>query len=501
MISEAVENDVYLSPVVWKAKKISKENFDHSNVVWIEFDGKHSLKWDQIPEPHLVVQTSVATHQHCYWKVAPIDVEAVEEVNRRLTYFLEADTSGYDYQQVLRVPDTVNYKHNLPVKLIRLEKSQPVGLEIFDSAPVIEKNAEVFTYEGLLNVDEVIRDNDMDAYLISRIRNDISIHPHRSEFLMSTGHLMAEAGLDPLEIVTCLYYIDCRIKKFVGREDQLKRLSEIASIATFKAQQALYVSVYSPMDIVNHHIELDWLVPGFLHSTGMWIITAMPGTGKTQWCFDLAYRLACGLKVLDKEAYKKPLVVAFLSLEMDVVELKYIFQAHFKEFSSNPLWNKNVFVISPDMENETISIEKTIKEINPDVLIIDSISELASDDLNETEARKIMRWLKKMRKGCNMGIVAIHHNRKANDSNKKPNKLADLYGSYLFGKNTETVASMWHEDGRETIDFDFLKARFGKKMNYKIKRSENLTFTTEVGFSVSLIPDAVEPTKKILDFS
>lgn len=484
--TEALDSDVYLSPALWKEKKITKESFLHTNVCWIEFDGQHLLKWDKIPEPNTIIQTSVQSHQHCYWRVAPLGADAVEDINHRLTYFLEADTSGYDYQQVLRIPDTINFKHNLPVKVIKCNPVGTVELSVFDIAPAIEKPTEVFEYEALLDVAQVLRNNKLDPALMNKVMNEIVLHPHRSEFLMSTGYLLAEADLDPLEIVTCLYHIDCRIKKFIGRQDQLRRLGEIASIATFKIEQELYTGVYSPNDILTHTVSLDFIIPHLLHSTGYMVVTGQPGVGKTQLCFDLAYRLSTGLSIFDMEISKK-YRVAFLSLEMDVTELKYIFAHQTKAFEHQKEWNENCFIISPDIDADMRMFEKTLKEINPDVLIIDSISELATEDLKEAEARTINRWIKKIRKTYSVGIIAIHHNRKPGEGNKKPNKLGDLYGSFLFAKASDSVISMWEEEGRDLIELDELKNRFGKKKTYRLKRTENLTFSTEAQFSVNIV--------------
>lgn len=482
--AESLESDTYLSPVFFKEKKVSKEAVASSNVVWVEVDGQHKIDWKDIPKPNLIVQTSNINHIHCYWRIPPTPIEAVEELNRRLTYFLEADSSGWDITQVLRPPDTVNYKHNLPVHLVNYDPLVIHDLAVFDTAPPISKAPESFKYESLLEVKEVIRDNKLDPYLQNRILSELVLHPFRSEFLMRTGYLLAEAELDPLEIVSCLYHIDSRIKKFVGREDQLKRLGEIASIACFKIEKELYIGVYSPQDILTHTLELEWIIPGLLHSTGQLIVTGAPGVGKTQFCFDLAYHLATGTQILDR-VLSRAFKVAFLSLEMDVTELKYIFKAHAVEFKDEK-WNQNLHVISPDIDFVLNSFEKIIKELKPDVVFIDSISELATEDLKESEARAIMRWLKKLRKTHNLALILVHHNRKASDSNKKPKSLSDLYGSFIFAKVTETVLGLWQEDGRELMELDTLKARFGKKQSFRLKRTENLTFIMEANFNVSI---------------
>jgi len=474
LVTESASSDVYLSPVIYKEKRIANDAISHSNVVWIEFDGKRELKWTEIPEPDAIIQTSSSTHLHCFWRTDQLNVETLEDINRRLTYYLEADSSGWDAVQVLRVPDTMNYKHNITTKLIKL-KAQIHPVSDFDKAPVLEKAPEVFTFDNILEVDTVLRTNTLSPALMKQVKSEIVLHPYRSEFLMKMGYELAEAGLDPLEIVSCLYYIDCRIKKFVGRSDQLKRLSEIASRATFKAEQDTYLSVYSPADILSHTNNLEWIIPGWLHNTGFMIVSGQPGVGKTQFCFDFSYRLATGKVILGKEI-SRPYKVLFFSLEMDVPELQYIFKHQSKEFLETALWNTNLSIVSPDWDSGMQSFEKTLQEINPDILIIDSISELATDDLKESEAREILRWIKKIRKANNVAVIAIHHNRKASDGNKKPRKLSDLYGSYLFAKSTDTVLSLWQEEGRELLDMDSLKTRFGKDVSFKLRRSENLVF-------------------------
>jgi KaiC/GvpD/RAD55 family RecA-like ATPase len=428
-----------------------------------------------------------------------LSVDSLEDINRRITYYLEADSSGWDSTQVLRPPNTINYKHNVPVKSIKHQEGlhQPSA---FDPAPNIAKPVDTYTYEGLLPVSAI----KLDPSLQSKVNLEVVKHPHRSEFLMATGYYLAEAGLSGLEIVSCLYVIDARIKKFVGREDQLRRLSEIASIALFKVERASYISVYSPNDILTHTADLSWVIPNLLHTSGMFIVSGQPGVGKTQLTFDWAYRLSVGLPILGLELLR-PYVVAYLSLEMDVVELKYIFQHQAQVFKQQGLWNQNMYIISPDIDSNLQGFEKTLAKINPDVLIIDSISELATDDLNETESRTIMKWMKKIRKVYNIGIIAVHHNRKASDTNKKPRKLGDLYGSFIFAKNSETVASLWHEEGRTGLELDLLKARFAEKRTINLNRTTSLTYevvaTTKEVTSDSNGPEPVKSGTIALNFN
>jgi hypothetical protein len=70
-----------------------------------------TLSHPMVPEPSLVVESSPGRLQ-CYWQVQePIDPVVGEDLNRRLAYALDADRSGWDLTQLLRVPETPNRKY------------------------------------------------------------------------------------------------------------------------------------------------------------------------------------------------------------------------------------------------------------------------------------------------------------------------------------------------------------------------------------------------------
>lgn len=470
--TSSLEADVYMSPVLYTDKSGKKEAIKNSSVVWIEFDGNQEVSFKDIPEPSIIVQTSASTRLHCYWVLdAPLQGSAVEDINRRLTYHLDADFSGWDSSQVLRPPETTNYKYQQgkPVTLISLNDNK-FSPSVFDKAPKLAAPPTVIVYN------ELIPEGDLKipAELQSRVFKEITPVGSRSTFLMNSAYLLAEAGLEPLEIISALYIIDCRIKKFVGRSDQLLRLSEITSLAKLRSEKVESES-YSPLEIINHELDLDWYLDGWLHSQGMMILSGPPGIGKTQFALNMAYCLATATQLVGKSVTVR-LKVAVISLEMDVVEMKYIFALQANEYEHKLVWDQNVRVFTYE-EGSLDSYERDIKAYQPDVVIIDSLSELASDDLNESEARRIMRWFKKIRRTYDCGIIAIHHNRKASDSNKKPRRLSDLYGSFIFAKLSESVISLWQDEGASHLEVDTLKVRFGRTEKIKIKRSENLVFS------------------------
>jgi hypothetical protein len=111
--------DVYLSPVLFSKREISPESFKGTYHLWTEFD--RSLPENPIP-PSMRIQSSLQGKEHWYWRLDKFTTDkiVVEDLNRRIAYHYKADLSAWDYQQVLRPPDTWNHKRNKPV--VRLKQ-------------------------------------------------------------------------------------------------------------------------------------------------------------------------------------------------------------------------------------------------------------------------------------------------------------------------------------------------------------------------------------------
>lgn len=118
---EAMEANVFFSPAIYARTRALKENVLSSQVLWVDFDGNAPETWQEgadVPEPTLRVQSSLPGHEHVYWLLSePVDATIVEERNRALAYALNADTSGWDADQILRPIHTTNRKRDLPVTI------------------------------------------------------------------------------------------------------------------------------------------------------------------------------------------------------------------------------------------------------------------------------------------------------------------------------------------------------------------------------------------------
>ena len=90
-------------------------------------------------------------------------------------------------------------------------------------------------------------------------------------------------------------------------------------------------------------------------------------------------------------------------------------------------------------------------------------------------AKSIARYNAKIREEYDLFVWFIHHNRKAQATNKKPNKLEDIFGSIYVTTTATTIMSLW-PDG-DNIEVKSLKVRLSKPFGtFSIRRNEYLGF-------------------------
>lgn len=123
--AEATGANVFYSPSLFSAASPLKDDVLGSWTLWVDFDGNAPENAPQgVPEPSLVIQSSIEGHEHWYWRLDKFidSVSVIDDRNRALAYTLGADTSGWDADQLLRPPFTTNRKRNRPVTIKRWDR-------------------------------------------------------------------------------------------------------------------------------------------------------------------------------------------------------------------------------------------------------------------------------------------------------------------------------------------------------------------------------------------
>jgi replicative DNA helicase len=90
------------------------------------------------------------------------------------------------------------------------------------------------------------------------------------------------------------------------------------------------------------------------------------------------------------------------------------------------------------------------------MVVIDSLKDL-SQSLSEEATGQSINQAMQLCVAADVEVVALHHQRKAQGDNKKPRKLADVYGSRWLIAGCGSVVMLWGEAGDPIVELSHLK--------------------------------------------
>lgn len=484
--------EVYYAPAIFNEKTALKNSVKGSWVAWAEFDGNVPEDFGSIPSPTLRIQSSNEGHEHCYWRLDRfLGTDELERINRALTYALRADQSGWDAGQILRPPSTFNHKRSREVVLLDCVNAA-IPADLFDGLQQPPPAVEAPIPESVPAIEEVIFRYKFTDEVIDLFKYGVP-QGKRSSGLMSLGYYLAEMNMTNEEMLSVLLNADKRWGKFEGRSDQLQRLMEIITIARLKypfksTQQPSISKKLQPLGLVSllqTEVNLEWVWEGFLQKGGYMLLTGPSGVGKTQFSLDVGMHMALGKAVLNRPV--QPVKIGFFSLEMGLVDIKYFLlrmskyytepgelDTLEKQFQIYPL-GEPLYLNKPDARQ---AVEEAIVFNNLEGIMIDSLGSATDAELGDDKAARLfMGWCDHIRQKYGIFIWIIHHHRKAQSENKRPNKQADVFGSQYYTSYATSIMCLWETGVKGTLDVIPLKVRLSAKPDtMKVKRDNHLHF-------------------------
>src|SRR5690606_3129947 len=311
-IARAVEDltqrggDIYWCPNVFTTERRIRDGVTEGRFLYADLDAVDPRGIDPSLKPTIAWRSSRDRFQ-ALWKLEEsLPADRLEELNRRLSYALGADKSGWDLTQYLRVPGTLNYKYDPPqpgellwadgpvYQAGMLETLVPSVAETADAAKAHDDRQLAAFLELLRKYKKRIPPNvyRLLQYPPKEVAKNVG---KRSNVLWRIEHELIRAQI-PLDDIVELIRLSAW-NKYRGRRDEQKRIyTEVAKVYSEvtggqeqeqpETPSASNGSLLGP-DVVIKPLteyekqEIDWLWYPYIPKGGITLLDGDPGVGKT----------------------------------------------------------------------------------------------------------------------------------------------------------------------------------------------------------------------------
>lgn len=465
--AEQKKRSIYWCPTVFREPIRKKEYVKGVPVLWADLDEVNPKKLPKFLRPHLAYETSPKRFQCLWYLDKDYDPEEAEEVNRNITYFVDADKGGWDLTQVLRVPGFRNFKYpNGPQGNILWEEITQKTLSFYKKkVPEYEDtdvDIEDYDIEWLDDGDllkilskhkKKLKGKLFDLLLADE--DEVAQHD-RSAKLWEIECRLCEAGVEVEDIVNIIRLSNWN--KYDGRHDEKKRIISEVLKAKAETEQATYSSKKSirSWDSYEDLMGLStanpgWLVEGWWQKGSHGIVAGEPKTYKSTFVADFAISVASGqpLYGIFPVHTQGPVIMVqeenspFLMKDRftKITNHKGLLEGKVRVRSQTTLDvtfppslpihllnNKGFDFTEEDSRDE---LERKIKKVRPVLLVLDPLYLMlgGKDENSAKDVRPILNWLLSLRYTYGCAVVLVHHWNKGGQS---PRGGQRMLGSVLF---------------------------------------------------------------------
>lgn len=481
------DDDVYWCPNMFEKHFRKREFAMDEHALWADLDDVDPRGLDEF-KPTIAWQTS-ADHYQALWvtRRPMLGASWPGEENQKLTYYLGADSNGWDSTQLLRIPGWGNHKPErrkgtqaFPGKLLwangpRYSRHQ------FESLPDVKGRTDA--------VREVLG-SDIDAVdtaaVMARVRlklgkrvrefltaRELPNKGKRSEILWEIERDLADAGCTLAEIIAIVK--KSVWNKYAGRSDELLRLSTEASRALDEVDESSSAVIEIERPETTPRIESvlanisppKWLIRDIWTQGSCGFVAGEPKTWKSWFTLDMALAISTGSPFLGAFDIVEPGPVLYIQEEDPAQRLKVRYG---KVWESRADWRVELsrdgkpmavpghqitrdpdiglhikcgILLSDEAWQEWLRdrINEGLNGHPYRAVILDPLIYMLGDvDENKSGPmmNRVLKPLKVIAEEFGVAIIVIHHMRKSSDKTK-------LRGGQMMLGSVATHA--WTEDG------------------------------------------------------
>lgn len=429
-LKDNADKQLYFCPHGFNKPRRLKPYAAMPNLLWSDLDESdpRTLKF----KPTVAIESSPGRYVGLWFTNA----EVTEELNRRMSYAVGADKSGWDVTQVLRVPGTTNYKyHSMPrvkilwtdgpeYKIADLEKKLPnFGAEDDNGTDESDAAAVYKEYEKVLP-----------HWCRRELLNGKPTAGKRSEMFWKLGQTLVECGLGTEEVFVLLKASPWN--KFAGRRNedlQLQREIDKALNKHLSANKAKATErrrnihdddadddgkednerklIFQTMEDVEEE-NIEWIWYPYLAFGELSILEGDPGLGKSYLMQVVCRHICDGLKLPTSTHGEKPVKgkVLYFDIENSAGSVTK------KRLMTNGLTNMREFIqceepFSIDDEDALDEVYDWIEANRPAVVVFDTINTYMgkTDAFKGHEVQQVFARFREIAKRFHCAVVVLRH--------------------------------------------------------------------------------------------
>lgn len=436
-------------------------------------------------KPTIVIESSPGRFVGLWELNEPMD----ESVNRRLTYFVDADHGGWDITQLFRVPGTINYKYKTRPKVRTLWTDGPK----YSLKKILRKLPEEEEMDGeILSAKEVFEE--YGKKLPHWVRKELLAKKiigkaDRSEMLWKLENACVEAGMSVDEAIAVIkpsvwnkfsgrrtedFHLRRELSKIIDHQFRQKPTGRYAYKHKSDEEESREEKAdarrfnFTAINDIEEE-EIDWLWWPYLAKRQLTILEGDPGLGKSYLAQMAAAKIAAGERIpsIRKGQPKIKGAVVYFDLENDA---RAVTKPRLRMNGYGNL--KNYYPVeepfSIDDDDAMEEIYETLEQIKPRLIVFDTLNTYIgkADTHKASETAQAMGIFKKLAMDFDCAVLVLRHLVKSSGA-----AINAGQGSMSFTGSARIVLSC----GVDPDDSD-TKVMTVTKTNLSVKPKEGLLF-------------------------